>query len=207
MRPKRLPEAVRQVVAVQIHLGDRAQVPGQHGIAQPRFRVGVQAPDGQVLGHALEEPERRLKFQRIELAGQAPGDHVVLKGVHHLVGEHVLEIGVRTGKRQDDPPLGEFGDAAGPLGDEAGQGVGLLELAVRRVEDDRLPLLELVAEDTAQADVRALRHARCIEGRLPFSGIVVDVEVGRLQDLEVEHLILQLVAPELGAHRLRQHGQ
>ncbi len=58
---------------------------------------------------------------------------------------------------------------------------------------------ELVPEDAAQSAVGTLRHTGGVERGLALPRVVVDIEVSRAQDLEIEDLILQLVAPELGA--------
>ncbi len=167
----------------------------------------IQLADRQVLGHPLHEPERNLLIERVQLPGQAARHHIELERVDELVGEHVLEVGVRAREGQDDAFLRELGDAARALRDEPGQSVGLLELRMGRVEDDGLPILELVAEDTAEARVRTLGHPRGVQRRCPLAGIVVDVEMRAANDLEVEDLVLDLVATELGAGgRGRQCG-
>ena len=74
-------------------------------------------------------------------AGRPPAPDVVLELVHHFVLQDVLEVLVGAGERQDDPLLEEVGDAAGALARRfAAQRVGLLEIGVRGVQDDRLPL-------------------------------------------------------------------
>ncbi len=66
------------------------------------------------------------------------------------------------------------------------------------VEEDGLALVELEAEDPGEARVRALGHPGGVERGAALARVVVDVEVGGPQDAEVEDLVLELVAPELG---------
>ncbi len=174
--------------------------------------MGVDPTERQVLGHSLHEPERNTEGGRVQPAGEAPGDHVVLERVDELVGQDSLELGVGAGERQDHAALRELRDPSRPLGDEARQRVGLLELAVRGVEDDRLTLLELVAEDAAQSIVGTLRHPGGVERRHALTRVIVDVEVRRAEDFEIERPVLKLVATELGQPRSdggdqRQGGQ
>jgi hypothetical protein len=81
-----------------------------------------------------------------------------------------------------------------------------LELAVRSVQNDGFSILELDPEYPAQTVVRSLRQTRGIEGGLTFPGVVVNIEVGCLDDLEIEGSVLKLVAAELAMARLGQTG-
>ena len=65
------------------------------------------------------------------------------------------------------------------------------------VEDQRLPAAQVVMEQTRQPQVPALGHARRLLGGRALLGIEVDVEVLGLQHLELEGLVLDLVAPEV----------
>ena len=56
-------------------------------------------------------------------------------------------------------------------------------------------------KQAGEALVPTFPHARGVFDGFPFFGIEVDIEVGRLQDLEVEGLVLDLVAPEVLAGR------
>jgi hypothetical protein len=133
---------------------------------------------------------------------------VELEGVHQLVAEHVVGLGEPAAERHDDAPLEELGDAAGALTDVAGHGVGLAEVRGRRIQDERLATAELVVEHAREARVPALGHARGQWQRHLLFGVVVDVEVLRLEDTEVEPLVLHAVLPEvLGARGLDAAGQ
>ena len=92
--------------------------------------------------------------------GVGPRGDVELERVHQLVADHVIGVGERTAHRQDDAAPDRFGDAAGAFADLARDGVGLLEVGMRRVEHERLAAAQLVAEHLLQARVPALGHAR-----------------------------------------------
>ena len=76
-------------------------------------------------------------------------------------------------------------------------GVGLFEVGVGRVEQQRLPAAQLVIEQLLEARVPSLGHARRDVDALAFLGVVVDIEVLGLQHLKVELLVLDLVPAEV----------
>ncbi len=114
-----------------------------------------------------------------------------------LVGQGVLELRIGAGEEQDDPVAQPLGDAGGALGDLELEDVRLLEIRLGRVEDERLPMLPIVTEDLRQPRVRPLRHAGRVHDRRLLLRIVVDVEVLRLEHLEIEIVVLDLVLSEL----------
>ena len=134
-------------------------------------------------------------------------EHVQLELVGHLVREHVIDVGVRAGQRHDVPLLEEVGEAAGAFADVARGRVGLLEIGVRGVEDDHLPLAEAVPQHAREPRVGALRHARRVHRRDPLSGIEVNVEVFGLDDLPVEGVVLHLVLAEVLRRRERGRAE
>src|SRR5436190_13064132 len=115
----------------------------------------------------------------------------------------VLELFIGPGERQHHPVLEELRDAAGALADVAADGVGLLEVRMGRVQQDRLAALELVVEHAREASVPALGNAGRVERGRPLGRVVVDVEVLRLDDAKIEGAVLDLVLPEV----LRRGGQ
>ena len=129
---------------------------------------------------------------------------VVLKRVHELVAEHVIGGLERTGEGQHDTALVRFGDAAGPLAELPLDDVRLAELRAAAVEDERLSPAEVMAEDRADARVPPLGHPRRHARRGLLFGVVIDVEVIGLEDLEREVAVLHLVlaeVPDLGLGR------
>ncbi len=128
--------------------------------------------------------------------------------MHELVRQHVLEVRVGAGERQDDPVLERLRDAPGALVEEDRERVRLLEVRVRGVQDDGLAFPELVLEHPGESRVGPLHHARRIQRRLALLLVEVDVEVRGLDDLEVEGPVLDLVPPEvLGRCRARTDQQ
>jgi hypothetical protein len=120
-----------------------------------------------------------------------------MKRVDELVADHVVRVGERTRQREDDPPAQRLGDATGPLPHLARDDVVLLEIDRRRVEHQGLAAAELMLEEPRQPRVPALRHPRG-DLRAPFlARVEVDVEVLRLEHLEIEMVILNLVLAEI----------
>ena len=129
--------------------------------------------------------------------------------MNQFVGEYVFQLRVRTREGQQYAVLVEFRHAARALADEAGQDIGLLEIGMGSVEDDRDFVAEPVLQYAAQAVIGPLRHPRGIVGRLFLSLVEVNFEVGRGDDFPLEVAVLDLVPPEvipLG-ERGRRHGQ
>ena len=132
---------------------------------------------------------------------------VVLECMDELVAENMVGFGERAGERQHDAALQSFGDAARALADHAADDVGLLEIGVRRIENERLARLHLVLEDARQARIPALGHAADARGVLALFFIEIDVEVIGLQHFELEVLVLDLVASEVLRLRGRRGRQ
>ena len=121
--------------------------------------------------------------------------------------QHVLELGVGAGERHDGAVPREVGDAAGALAAHLGR-VGLQEVGVRGVQDDRLALAELVVQHLREPGVVPLRHPGRVERGRPLAVVVVDVEMLGLDDLEVEVGVLDLVLAEvLGGQQARRAQQ
>src|SRR6185295_4727332 len=100
-------------------------------------------------------------------------------------------------ERQHDAPPQRLGDTAGAFSELALNGVGLLEVRMRRVEDERLPPGQLVAEGTAKPCPPAFGHARRDVDAFTRGRVVIDIEMLGLQDLKIERLVLNLVTSEV----------
>ena len=124
-----------------------------------------------------------------------PGKDVELKLVDQLVLENVIEIFVRAGEGQHHPMSYRIGNTLHALGD-VGQ-VVLLKLRVRCKQDDRLPFPVFVMQRPRQARVCPFRHTRRVHGRVAEVVVVVNVEVCRLDDQEIEAAIPDAILSEV----------
>ena len=75
--------------------------------------------------------------------------------------------------------------------------VRLLEVRLVGVEHDRLARAQRMVEQRRESRVPPLEHPRGVLRRRLLGGVVVDVEVRRAQDFELELLVLHLVAAEV----------
>ena len=196
--PESLPVAVREEAGV-VQLADRRKAVALDAVAQPHRGVRIDRSDREVLGHPLDEPQRQPDRTGDVDPGRTrtlSGD-IELEGVHELVAEDVIALRHRVLKRQNDPALEDLGEATGRLAHLLGRRVGLLEVGMRGVENERLPGADLVVHDPREPGVPALRHAAGHQGGLPFLLVKVDVEVLGTDDLPVERIVLDLVPPEV----------
>ena len=65
------------------------------------------------------------------------------------------------------------------------------------VINDRLPTAELMVQEARKPRIPALGKDAGLFHRLAFLGIEMDVEMFRLENLEIEALVLDLVATEI----------
>ena len=114
-----------------------------------------------------------------------------------LMAKHVIGLGQRAGERQHDAALQPLGDAACSLANRAADHVGLLEIRVRRIENERLTGLHLVLEDARQARIPALGHSADACGAFALVFIEINIEVIGLQHFELEIFVLDLVPSEV----------
>jgi hypothetical protein len=117
--------------------------------------------------------------------------------VDELVSEHVIGGLERAGKRQDNTALVSFRDAAGSLAQLPFDGVGLPELRAAGIKHQGLASSQFMREDSGQPGVPSFGHACGHPGRRFFLGVVIDIEVLRLEDLKLEDAILDLVLAEI----------
>jgi len=108
-------------------------------------------------------------------------------------------VGILVGARQwhDDAFLEALRDPAGAFPDGTANSIGLLEVRIVGIENDGLALVELAQEGPAVALVPPLGHARGILHRLPFFGVQIEFEMVRFERLELEVVVLHLVATEI----------
>jgi hypothetical protein len=70
-------------------------------------------------------------------------------------------------------------------------------MSVAGVQDDRDAAIERMIEDRREARVPALGHSRRLLHGVALLGVIVNVEVRRLENAELEPVVLNLVAPEV----------
>src|SRR4030095_12375984 len=122
---------------------------------------------------------------------------VVLKRMHEFVTDDVIGVSERAGKREHDPPPQPLGHAAGAFTYFASDDVGLLELDVRAIQNERLQSAELMVQQTLETHPPPFGKARGDLNTLLLARVEIDVEVLSLEDLEIEVSILNLVASEV----------
>ena len=122
---------------------------------------------------------------------------VDLERVRQLVADDVIGLTETRRKRHHDARLEALGEPAGPLVHRPGADVGLREVAVARVEHDRLAMRELVIEQLREARVPALGHPRRLPRDLFLFRVVIDVEVLGVKRAELEAAVLNLVPAEV----------
>ncbi len=208
--PDGLAPAIGEVFIGVLELLDRRQLLAADGVAHPHGGVGVDRADGQVFGHALDEPERDAQGGVVApgLVGMALEHDVVLEGVDELVADDMVGLVERRAVGQHDAALERLRESARALAENVLGDRGLLELGTAAVEDEGLAALELVVEHPGQPGVPALGHEAGHLHRALVLEIEIDVEVPGLHDLEVKFLVLDLVPPiPLGAEVRRADGQ
>ena len=134
---------------------------------------------------------------RVARRGPGARRDIELKGMNELVADDVIGVGQRPAERQDDPPPQRFGDAARAFAELPLNRVGLFEVRMRRVEDERLASPQLMAEQALETGQPSLGHTRGDVDPFTLVWIEVDVEMLGLENLEIELLVLNLVAAEV----------
>src|SRR5688572_2975174 len=81
----------------------------------------------------------------------------------------------------------------------------MCEIAMATVQNEGLPIFELMIEHTREARVPALGHPSRETRRELLVGTVVDVEVRRPQNLKIVIVVCDFVATELLRLRRRAH--
>jgi hypothetical protein len=180
-----------------VEIANRRQSIALHRVAELHRGVAVRGAERQVLRHAFDEPQWKVRkggrgAVEVELAGE-----IELKGVNQLVGDHVLRIRERSRQRQHDPSPQRLGDAAGAFAEWFRDDVGLLEVCVGGVDNQRLAAREGVSEQVLEPRVPPFGDPRGQVDAGSFAGIKVDVKVLGLEHLKIEGAVPDLVASEV----------
>ena len=123
--------------------------------------------------------------------------------MHQLVAEDVIVVRVDAVEGHDDARPQPLRDALDPLCQILVDDVRLLEIGVIGVEDQRLAV-KRVPEGVRVARVPPLSHSRVVVDDERLRRIEEVVEVIGAENLPVELLILDLVAPEILRARSRR---
>jgi hypothetical protein len=155
----------------------------------------IVASQREILGHALDQPERQ-SVEPHQSAARRPLGDVVLEDVHQLVAEHVIVVGVDAGERHDHARAIRLRDAARSFLELLADDVRLLEIGVVGVEDQRLSI-ERVTKRVRMPRVPALGHSTGVANDRRLRPVEEVIEVLRLQDFPVEAFVLDFVASKI----------
>src|SRR5690606_27717458 len=159
-------------------------------------RVGIMSAHRKIFGRAVDQPERKQPYIEADRVAAAECN-VVLEGVDQLMAENVVRLFIHTRQRHDYALLQALGDAARAFSDEAANDVCLLEVCIIRIKNDGLLFAELAQEGLRMPRIPPLGHASGIPNSLLFLRIIVDAEVLRLEHLESEFVVLNLISAEV----------
>ncbi len=118
--------------------------------------------------------------------------------------DNVVVLLVIAGKRDNDTVFQPLGHSSRSLAYEAADDIGLLEVRLVGVEDDRLSRFQLVVEQLGVAFVPSFGHATAVRCRFQLLGIVVNFEVFGLERLELKTLVLDFVSAEVLRRRINR---
>src|SRR5690606_37760571 len=141
--------------------------------------------------HVLRRKTPATGVERLDL-GQL-GD---LEGVDQLVAQRLEELRVVAAEREGDPAFEVFREPEDALGDEARVEVRLLEVLVRRVDDEGDAFERMVPEPSRELLERFLGVGEGEPRDWLLLGVVVDVDVFAVEDVPLEVAVLDLVLPE-----------
>ena len=178
-----------------IHGFEGDEAVGEHGVAEDHFVDSIAARGG-VFGHALHQPSGRLDNRAGDAANGAFVNDVVLENVGQLVDEDVAELVEIAGKGDDHAEAQRLGKAGHAGRQKVGKDVGLLELVVRLIDDDRRPVRKLVVQDLADVIVALFEVLDCLHGQILKFGLKVKLDVLAFEYLPLEVPVADLVFPE-----------
>ena len=192
---RRLALLVDEVAAPEILKGNDGV--GQSEVAKDHLRLGVPSARD-VLGQPLDEPQRDRVGVGLPDDGldQAAVHDVEHEDVRQLVVENVAQVLVGAREGHHHSVLEELGESADALADVRVGDVGLLEVVVRCVDDDRYDRCQLVPQDHLELVVRQLDDARDGVGQVLGAVVEIDVEVLGPGHVPGEGAVLDLVSPE-----------
>ena len=181
-------EARVGAVAVLLEARQLGDLVRDRGVAH-RHEIEVVPEPALVVGEALVHPQGHLAVDEVAR------DEVELEDVGQLVGDQALQAVGRLVDGDHHPVARGLREGGHPFGHEPPEEVGLLELRVRLVEDDRDGEVDLVLEVGRDLLVPALRVGHDPGEVLLELGVVVHLEVRALVDPPREVVVVDLVLP------------
>ena len=173
-----LPPAVGEVFRFGGQVPNGGQFFVDNGIAHPHGGMGVAGTQGKVFRQPFHHPQGNPLHGRQPQVGIRHGN-IVLEGVHQFVTQHVVVFLVQPGKGQNHAIFQRFGDPAGAFAEGAKNGVGLLEVRLVGVKQNRFLFFKGMIHQSGKTVVPAFRHACPVHGGDLFLGVKMNVKVGR----------------------------
>ena len=177
---------------------ERRQVAIDDAVADEHLGVGLHA-EREVLGHALGEPQghREERLPREQRRRRAAVEEVEHEGVGQLVDHDVPQVLVGPGEGQHHPVAQDLGEPAGAGVDQLGCDVGLGEVVVGAVEDDRHAAAEGVPHALGQHRMGLLGEVHHPHRQAVEAAVEIDLEVVRGHRTPVVGPVLDLVLAEI----------
>src|SRR5207249_4850831 len=152
------------------------QMPVDRHVAEHHVVAGVFARRKE-FGESLGPPQRHADLAEPRIPAEGLGREAQLENVHQLVANRVPEFGVAAAERERDPPLQELRDTEQAFRRNEGEDVRLLEVTVRRVDDQRDTARDGVIEATLERVVARFGVCKGDAAELFFFRIVVEIDV------------------------------
>ena len=149
-----------------------------------------------MFGQSLRKPQRATIHVGDSPLSEGPSNLVELEDMHEFVVENSIELGIGTTQGECDSPLEKLGEARDPFGQHPGDHVGLFEVDVGGVQNQRNSPLNRVRQLTFYSPITRLGGASSKGGQLALLLVEVDIEVNRLQTLPGKLVELHLVLAE-----------
>ena len=184
----------------------RRQVPRDRHVAQHHLVAAV-LPRGEELGEPFGPPQRHPGLPETRVAPERLRREAQLVDVHELVTDRMPEFGVAAAERQRDAALEKLGDTKQPFGRNERQDVGLLEIAVRRVDNERNASSNCVIETALKRIVTLFGVRQRHPPQLFFFGIVIEVDMLAAQHAPIKAAVLNLVLPEVAVLGRQEGGK
>ena len=170
--PHRIDQAAVRVCEIR----QTGQLPVDRHVAEHHVVAGVLARRKE-FGESLGPPQRHADLAKSRVPAEGLGRKAQLEDMHELVANRVAEFRVAAAERQRDSSLQELRDPEQTLRRNKGKDVHLLEVSVRRVNDQGDTARDGVIEATLEAVVARFGVREGDAAELFFFRIVVEIDV------------------------------